>query len=88
MTKLPGLGKLVTFANVLPWSVLRHSPWPPRTPRYRIPLRFGSITSRSPMPRPGMLPPSRNGRAVDFQVRPRSVDRRIAAMLGSHSGMV
>jgi len=37
------------------------------------------------MPRPGMLPPSLNGNAVDFQVAPWSDERRIAPLLGSQS---
>src|SRR6185437_6484937 len=47
-------------------------------------LRLGSIASRSPMPRPGMLPPSLNGSAVACQVAPRSEERRMEPLLGSH----
>src|SRR3954465_14497544 len=86
--KVPALGKLVTRAQVTPESVLRHSPYPPRTPRYRMLLRFGSMASRSPIPRPGMLAPNRNGSGLAFQVWPRLVDRRIAPRVGSQFGIV
>src|SRR5262245_2533619 len=46
-------------------------------------LRFGSMASRSPMPRPGMLPPSLNGSVVACHVAPLSAERRIAPLLGS-----
>src|SRR5215468_10972999 len=63
-TYVPGLGKEVTFDQVAPKSVLRHRPLPLGAPRYRTPSRLGSTASRSPMPRPGMLPPSLNGSGV------------------------
>ncbi|HEX2300401.1 MAG TPA: hypothetical protein VHH34_18125 [Pseudonocardiaceae bacterium] len=81
--QLPGLGKAVTFAQVAPKSVLRHSPLPSGAPRYTTRLSFGSTASRSPMPRPGMLPPSLNGSWAVCQVAPRSAERRMAPLFGS-----
>lgn len=39
----------------------------------------------SPIPRPGIFPPTLNGSLVSTQVFPWSVDRRIDPKLGSHS---
>src|SRR5262252_5299718 len=82
-TYVPGLGKLVTLDHVAPKSVLRHRPLPLGVPRYSTLSLFGSIASRSPMPRPGMLPPSLNGSGVSVHVSPLSVERRMAPLLGS-----
>ena len=59
-------------------GVLRR-PLPLRAPRYRVLFLFGSIERRSPMPRPGMLPPPLNGRLVRCQVSPLSAERSTAA---------
>src|SRR6266508_303187 len=81
--QVPGFGKLVTFAQVTPKSVLRHRPLPSGAPKETVLSRFGSTERRSPMPRPGMLPPSLNGRLLTCQVLPLSVERRMAPLLGS-----
>src|SRR6266851_6850462 len=44
---------------------------------------LGSTASRSPMPRPGMFPPSLNGRVVAVQVAPWFEERRMAPLFGS-----
>ncbi len=73
----------MTFAQVTPESVLRQRPFPLGAPKYRTLFLLGSIASRSPMPRPGMLPPSLNGRGEVCQVAPLSPERRIAPLFGS-----
>ncbi len=73
----------MTCDQVTPESVDRHSPLPLGAPRYSTLFRFGSIASRSPMPRPGMLPPSLNGRFAFCQLAPRFEDRMTAPFFGS-----
>ena len=46
-------------------------------------LLFGSITRRSPIPRPGMLPPTLNGRGMVVNEAPWLVDLRMAPLFGS-----
>ncbi len=80
---MPTFGKFVTCDQVTPESVDRHSPLPLGAPRYSTLFLFGSTASRSPMPRPGMLPPSLNGRFVVCQLAPRSEERMTAPFFGS-----
>ncbi len=80
---MPAFGKLVTCDQVTPESVLRHRPLPLGAPKYSTLFLFGSTASRSPMPRPGMLPPSLNGSGVACQVAPLSAERRMAPLFGS-----
>ncbi len=77
------MGKFATCDQVTPESVERHSPLPLDAPRYSTLFLFGSTASRSPMPRPGMLPPTLNGNSVFCQLAPRSVDRMTAPFFGS-----
>ena len=51
----------------------------PREPNSKVEVRFGSIASRSPSPRPSSLPPILNGTVVTCHVAPRSALRKIAA---------
>src|SRR5690348_5877129 len=82
-TQLPVLGKLVTGDQVTPESVLRHMPLPLGAPKYRMLFLLGSMASRSPMPRPGMLPPSLIGNGDVCHVVPLSLERRMAPLSGS-----
>ncbi len=76
-------GKLETWFQVTPKSLLRHNPFL-RVPRYSVLWSAGSITSFSPMDRPSSLLPSLNGRLVRSKVLPWSVERRIEP-LPAHS---
>ncbi len=61
----------------------RHNPFPLGAPRYSTLSLWGSTASRSPIPRPGMFPPSLNGRSVFCQLPPRSADLSTAPFVGS-----
>src|SRR5689334_9846682 len=45
---------------------------------------LGSTASLSPVPLPGILPPTLKGRSVEAHVFPRSLDLMMAPGLGSH----
>ena len=70
-------GKLVTWAQVTPPSVLRQSPFAGEA-RYRTRSSPGSTASRSPMSRPSWLDASWMGSRVICQLRPWSDERRIS----------
>src|SRR5438045_6580190 len=77
-------GKLSIRFHVAPRSALFHRP------AVRVPKKItfpssGSTISRSPIERPGSLPPFLKGRSVRCHVFPRSLERRIAPLVGDQS---
>jgi hypothetical protein len=80
---VPGSGKEETLDHEAPAFVDLYNPLPERAPKYRMLLLLGSMASRSPMPRPGMFPPTLKGRLYFVQVLPWFVDFRILPLLGS-----